>query len=59
MHVSDDIRLGPVFLPNNDVNTPSPQSLGVGPLGRVYVFDVVPVTLQAAGVAASDRKSVV
>lgn len=30
----------------------SPISVGVGPLGRVYFFDVVPLTLQAAGLAA-------
>jgi len=32
---------------------PSPMSLGVGPLGRVYVFDTIPQTLQAANIAAS------
>jgi hypothetical protein len=32
---------------------PAPMSLGVGPLGRVYVFDVVPQTLDAANIAAS------
>ncbi len=32
---------------------PSPMELGIGPLGRVYVFDVVPQTLQAANIAAS------
>lgn len=31
---------------------PSPMTVGVGPMGRVYVFDVVPVTLQTAGLAA-------
>lgn len=55
MHFSDNLRIGPVVLPNThpEGTGPSPQELGVGPLGRVYVFDVVPVTLQAAGVAAS------
>jgi hypothetical protein len=28
---------------------------GLGPLGRVYVFDVVPLTLQAAGLASSQN----
>jgi len=28
------------------------MSLGIGPLGRIYVFDAVPLTLQAAGLAA-------
>ena len=32
---------------------PSPMELGIGPLGRIYVFDVVPQTLQAANIAAS------
>jgi hypothetical protein len=32
---------------------PSPMDLGVGPLGRVYIWDMVPQTLQAANIAAS------
>ena len=32
---------------------PAPMDLGVGPLGRVYVWDCVPQTLQAANIAAS------
>lgn len=32
---------------------PSPMSLGVGPLGRIYIFDTIPQTLQAANIAAS------
>jgi len=32
---------------------PSPMDLGVGPLGRVYIWDSVPQTLQAANIAAS------
>jgi len=32
---------------------PAPMSLGVGPLGRTYVFDTIPQTLQAANIAAS------
>jgi hypothetical protein len=35
------------------LNDPSPMSLGVGPLGRVYVWDTIPQTLQAANIAAS------
>ena len=53
MHVSDDIRVGPVSLPNADTDNPSPMSLGVGPLGRVYVFDVVPLTLQTNGLSTT------
>jgi hypothetical protein len=32
---------------------PSPMSLGVGPLGRIYMWDTIPQTLQAANIAAS------
>ena len=32
---------------------PAPMDLGVGPLGRVYVWDCVPQTLQTANIAAS------
>jgi hypothetical protein len=28
---------------------------GIGPMGRVYIFDVVPLTLQAAGLATSQN----
>lgn len=37
---------GPWMLPNESKNA------GVGPLGRVFVYDIVPLTLQAANVAA-------
>jgi len=36
---------------------PSPMDLGVGPLGRVYVWDCVPLTLQTANIAASQTAS--
>ncbi len=53
MHISDNLYMGAAQT-NMGVNeTPSPMSLGVGPLGRVYIFDIVPLTLQAAGLAAS------
>ena len=32
---------------------PSPMPVGVGPLGRVYVFDVVPLAVVASNIAAS------
>lgn len=32
---------------------PSPMEVGVGPLGRMYVWDMIPQTLQAANIAAS------
>lgn len=34
-------------------NLPSPMSLGIGPVGRVFVYDVVPAAPQAAGLVAS------
>ena len=36
---------------------PAPMDLGVGPLGRVYVWDCVPQTLQTANLAASQTAS--
>ena len=36
---------------------PAPMDLGVGPLGRVYVWDFVPQTLQTANIAASQTAS--
>jgi len=55
MHISDQLRMGPVFLPNPNpaASGSSPQELGVGPLGRTLVYDIVPLTLQAAALAAS------
>lgn len=53
MQVSDDLRLGPVYLPNPDNPGPSLQELGVGPLGRVYIFDVVPLVSVANGLAVA------
>lgn len=58
MHASDDLRLGPVFLPNPDFlaeGNPSPMERGVGPMGRVYIWDSVPLTLQTAGLANSQN----
>lgn len=51
MHISDDIRLGPVYAPNPGYlseGNPAPMELGIGPMGRVYVFDIVPVASGAA-----------
>ena len=58
MQVSDDLFLGAanvLLLPGAD--QPSPTTNGVGPMGRVYIWDVVPLTLQAAGLAASQTPS--
>ena len=38
---------------NSGLGDPSPMEVGVGPLGREYVWDVIPQTLQAANIAAS------
>lgn len=53
MQVSDDLYLGTASFLTSDPTNPSLMTTGVGPMGRVYAWDVVPVTLQAAGVAAS------
>jgi hypothetical protein len=49
---SDDLYLG---------NAPGPQSgtnfRGVGPLGRVFIYDIVPATLDADGISASQTVS--
>jgi hypothetical protein len=37
---------------------PSPMSLGIGPLGRVYVFDVVPLAAATNNIAASQTPTV-
>ncbi len=52
MQVSDDIFLGPAFAPGPTVTgNPSPMDLGVGPMGRVYVWDTVPLTPSTTGLA--------
>lgn len=54
MQISDDIYLGPAV--SGAVSAgPSPMEVGVGPLGRVYVFDAQPLVLQAAGLASSQN----
>jgi hypothetical protein len=45
------------FSGDGTLNDPSPMDLGVGPLGRVYVWDCVPQTLQTANIAASQTAS--
>lgn len=53
MHVSDDIMIGPVNSGKVNSAGPSPMELGVGPMGRVYIFDAVPVALNLVGIAAA------
>ena len=39
------------------LNDPSPMDLGVGPLGRVYLWDLVPQTLNTSNIVASQTPS--
>lgn len=58
MQISDDLFLGPVIGPNPDfasAGNPAPMSQGIGPMGRVFVWDTAPLTLQAAGLAGSQN----
>lgn len=44
MHISDDVYLGTAFVSGSNGSAgPSNMTLGVGPLGRFYCFDVVPL----------------
>lgn len=55
MHISDDIRLGGVYGPSASFSSsgnPAPMELGVGPVGRIFTYDIVPATAGAAVVAA-------
>lgn len=51
---SDDLFLG-TAVTNMGMNLgdPSPMSQGVGPLGRIYVWDVVPLTKQTNNISAA------
>jgi hypothetical protein len=42
---------------DGNLGDPSPMDLGVGPMGRVFVWDCVPQTLQTANIAASQTAS--
>jgi hypothetical protein len=55
---SDDLFLGPAqtYMGTNtysNLGDPSPMDLGVGPLGRIYVWDTVPLAKGAANIAAA------
>ena len=52
---SDDLYLGPVVRGGAVSDGPSQMDVGIGPLGRVYVYDVAPLILQVAGLAASQN----
>lgn len=51
----DDLMLGPVASPRGAQNTdgPSVMELGAGPMGRVYVWDVVAATSNSTGLAVT------
>lgn len=55
---SDDLFLGAAQTymgtnTNSNLGDPSPMDLGVGPVGRIYVWDTVPLTKGAANIAAA------
>lgn len=52
---SDDLFLGTAIteMGMTIVGDPSPMSQGVGPLGRIYVWDVVPLTKQTNNISAA------
>lgn len=55
---SDDLFLGTAQTymgtnSNSNLGDPSPMDLGVGPVGRIYVWDTVPLTKGAANIAAA------
>jgi hypothetical protein len=45
------------FHGNTTYDDPSPMDLGIGPLGRIYVWDVVPQALSASNIAAAQTTS--
>lgn len=51
---SDDLFLGSAVTDMGmNLGDPSPMSQGVGPLGRIYVWDVVPLTKQTNNISAA------
>lgn len=56
MQISDDLYLGPATAGGPFVSDgPSPMTVGVGPMGRVYVYDIVPAALAANNIATSQN----
>lgn len=55
MQISDDLMLGPVVTGAINSDGPSPMEAGVGPMGRVFIFDAVPLALQTAGLASGTQ----
>lgn len=57
-HYSDDLYLGTAIGGGSalsDSSNPSQMSQGVGPLGRVYVYDIAPAALAANNIATSQN----
>jgi hypothetical protein len=59
---SDDLFLGAAETymgvnTNSNLGDPAPMDLGVGPVGRIYVWDAVPLTKNAANIAAASAYS--
>ena len=55
MQISDNIMLGPAYGAGTAGNFTgsSPMELGVGPMGRIYLHDVVPLAANTTGLAAA------
>lgn len=56
MQISDDIFLGPVNTNmglDSSLGDPSPMGNGIGPVGRIYLWDVVPLALNLTGLATA------
>jgi hypothetical protein len=60
MQISDDLFLGPAVAGGAGMagasSGPSPQYQGVGPLGRVYLFDIRPEALAVNNVALAQQR---
>jgi hypothetical protein len=51
---SQTVSAANIFASGNALlGDPSPMELGIGPMGRVYVWDVIPQTLNTSNIAAS------
>lgn len=59
MQFNDDLFLGAAVAGgpgmSESASGPSPMAVGVGPMGRIFTYDIVPVTLGAALIAAAQQ----
>jgi hypothetical protein len=51
--IADDLFMGSAFGPNLADSNPAPMEAGVGPMGRIFTYNIVPLLLQAAGLAVA------